>query len=58
MSITIGEVLENAEHNLGSTMQFQKDMGMEQLRNAIYLLNEKEKSVDDDFDENDVKDRK
>ena len=56
MSISIIEVLENAKHNLSpGTMPFQKTMGLEQLSNAITLL-EKGKNVDDDFDEDDLTD--
>ena len=32
-------------------------MGLRQLSNAIYLLDEKEKDLNDDFDEDDLKDR-
>ena len=55
MSLSILEVLENAKFNLQpNTPGFQKTLGLEQLSNAIYLLDEKEKSVFDDFNEADL----
>ena len=54
MSISILEVLANAQHNLKpGSMPFQKTIGMEQLSNAITLL-ENGKTADDDFDEDEV----
>lgn len=54
MSITIGEVLENADYNINSKHQVAHSLGRNQLKNAIYLLNEKGKTVDDVFDEADL----
>lgn len=54
MSLTIGEVLENAEHNLSGQYDFQREIGMNQLINANYLLNELGKSVDDEFNADDL----
>lgn len=55
MSLTILEVLQNAEYNLkNGTMVFQKELGLKQLSNAIYLMDEKEKLPDDEFNESDL----
>ena len=54
MSLTILEVLENAEYNLKeSSLDFQKKLGLKQLSNAIILLN-KGKDLEDDFKEEDL----
>ena len=52
MSITILEVLENAEYNLndGSMPQIQVPMAKEQLSNAIKALNNGY-NIDDDYNE-------
>lgn len=54
MSVTLIEVLENAHHNLSKPIhQVQRDMGLDQLRNAIDLL-DSGKSPFDDFDETEL----
>jgi len=54
MSLTILEVLQNAEINLGETsIPMQRIIGIGQLRNAIKLLNSG-KEVGDDFNEEDL----
>ena len=56
MSVTILEVLQNAEYNLkNAVMPMQLKIGIDQLSNAIYLLVEKEKGLYDDFNEDDLK---
>lgn len=55
MSLSILEVLRNAEYNLkNAAFPEQTKMGIRQLSNAIYLLDEKEKDLYDDFDEADL----
>jgi len=51
MSVTILEVLENAEYNLvkNASLPFAKKLGISQLHNAIVLL-EKGYSIEDTFD--------
>lgn len=53
MTISIFEVLLNAQHNLKSPMGFQKELGMNQLDNAIKLI-ENGKTLNDDFNEADL----
>jgi hypothetical protein len=57
MSLTILEVLQNAEYNLKNNVmgKFQTDLAIEQLSNAIYLMDEKDKLPHDDFDESDLR---
>ena len=56
MSLTILEVLQNAEYNFkNGKLPFQKDLAIKQLSNAIFLLDEKEKNIMDIFDEEDLK---
>jgi hypothetical protein len=52
MASTILEVLENAEYNISKG---NKEIGLEQLKNAIYLLDEKEKDPFDVFNSDDLK---
>ena len=40
MSLTVLEVLENAEYNISTAQDFQVAVGLSQLRNAIKQLNE------------------
>ena len=55
MSLTIHEVLENADHNLrNGVMPFQVDLAKDQLHNALNLLNQG-MTLDDDFDEDKLK---
>jgi len=49
MSVTILEVLQNADHNINATHPVQIEMGKEQLKNAIVLL-EKGYDIDAIFD--------
>lgn len=50
MSLTILEVLENADYNLqNARLQLQIDMAKEQLHNALELLNEG-KTLEDEFE--------
>ena len=54
MSLTIFEVLQNAECNLKNSMtSAQQGIGINQLSNAINLL-EQGKDLYDDFDESDL----
>jgi len=56
MSLTILEVLENAEYNLkNAVMGAQTKMGIRQLSNALYLINEKDKGLEDTFNEDELK---
>ena len=54
MSLTILEVLENAEYNLKGKIPAQQEMGIRQLSNALYLINEKDKGLNDDFNEEEL----
>ena len=49
MSLTILEVLENAEYNLKGKMGFQRTLGLEQLCNALEQINEYDIGLDDNF---------
>jgi hypothetical protein len=54
VSVTLIEVLMNAKHNLSNpAIPMQKAMGLDQLQNAIDLL-ESGKSPFDDFDEDEL----
>lgn len=54
MSLTIMEVLYNAQFNLkAGALEIQHTIGRNQLDNAIKLL-EKGKKLDDDFNEDDL----
>lgn len=54
MSLTIHEVLENADYNLqNAKFQTQIDLAREQLHNALQLL-DKGKTLEDDFREEDL----
>jgi len=58
MTITIMEVLQNAEYNLkNAVLPFQIRMGIDQLSNANYLLNELDKDLLDNYYEDDLKDK-
>ena len=58
MTITIMEILQNAEYNLkNAIIPAQTKMGIDQLSNANYLLNELEKDLLDNFHEDDLKDK-
>lgn len=50
MSLTLGEVLENAEYNLKGSIPFQVSIGEQQMIN-YNILKEKGYSDDDDFNE-------
>jgi hypothetical protein len=51
MSLTILEVLENADYNLQKAqIPMQIEMGKSQLHNALILLN-KGKTLEDDFED-------
>lgn len=55
MSVKILEVLESAEYNLRiSATCLQRELGLEQFRNALYLIKEKDKGLFDDFNEGDL----
>jgi hypothetical protein len=54
MSLTIGEVLENAIYNLEAKNGFQYEIGMGQLKNAYKLLDEKGKDFEDTFNDEDL----
>lgn len=54
MSLTIGEVLENAIYNLEAKNEFQYGIGMGQLKNAYKLLDEKGKDFEDTFNDEDL----
>jgi len=55
MSITILEVLQNAEYNLRhDNSQIIKGVGLEQLQNAIWLMVFLDHHVTDDFIEEDI----
>jgi len=54
MSLTILEVLQNAEYNIRKpAMQMQVQMGLNQLKNAIILL-DSGKKCNDDFSEDEL----
>lgn len=54
MSLTILEVLENADYNLqNQTIPLQVILAKEQLHNALKLIN-KGKKLEDDFNEEDL----
>jgi len=58
MTITIMEVLQNAEYNLkNAVIPMQTKMGIDQLSNVNYLLNELGKDLLDDFNECDLEDK-
>lgn len=55
MSLSILEVLENAEFNLRAKDNFdQREIGLNQLSNAIYLLREKDYGIYDTFNEAEI----
>ena len=55
MSLTILEVLRNAEYNLKHAVHpAQAKMGMDQLSNAIFLLDDLDKDILDEFNETDL----
>ena len=55
MSLSILEVLENAEHNLKCpTIQIQYQIGLSQLSNVLYLIREKDYGLYDTFNEDDL----
>jgi len=54
MSLTILEVLENAEYNLRGKMKFQRSLGLEQLCSAIDQINKYDIGLDDDFRDADL----
>lgn len=55
MSLTILEVLENADYNLQNMrLPMQLELAKEQLHNALKLI-DNGKELDDDFNEEDLK---
>ena len=50
MSLSLLEVLQNAEYNLKGTMEFQKKIGISQLSNALRQL-EEDADPQDEFKE-------
>ena len=49
MTLTVIEVLENAQYNLKSAFVFQRKLGLEQLENAVDQLNEEDSDANADY---------